>query len=70
MKATIKKQVIEKLQAYNMKYAAMDWNNKWFCFEKKPNCKDDMWDVKTGHVMYLFNLPLEGFDWRDSLVQK
>ena len=36
MKATIKKQVKEKLAKYNMKYAAMDWDYKWFCFEKKP----------------------------------
>jgi hypothetical protein len=70
MKATIKKQVKEKLTQYNMKYAAMDWNYKWFCFEKKPKCVDDTWDVKDGHYMRVHTLPTEGFDWRDSLVQK
>jgi hypothetical protein len=73
MKATIKKQVIEKLTQYekfNMKYAAMDWDYKWFCFEKKPRCVDDTWDVKEGNYIRIHTLPTEGFDWRDSLIQK
>ena len=53
-----------------MNYAAMDLDYKWFCFEKKPKCVDDTWDVKDGHYMRIHTLPTEGFDWRDSLVQK
>ena len=70
MKPDVKKQVNEKLAKYNMKYSAMDWDYKWFCFEKKPKCVDDTWDVKDGHYMRIHTLPTEGFDWRDSLVQK
>ena len=70
MKTNIKKQVIDKLTKYNMNFAAMDWNHEWFCSAKEPKCIDDMWDVKEGHVMQVHTLPTEGFDWRDSLIQK
>jgi hypothetical protein len=53
-----------------MNFAAMDWDYKWFCYANKPKCVDDMWDVKEGHVMQVHTLPTEGFDWRDSLIQK
>ena len=69
MKANIKKQVVDKLTKYNMNFAAMDWDHNWFCYENKPNCVDDAWDVKTGHYMPLHTIPTSGFDWRDSLVQ-
>ena len=39
----VKKLINEKLVKYNMKYAAKDWNEHWYCFEKKPRCVDDMW---------------------------
>lgn len=69
MNTEIKKLISDKLEKYNMKYAAMDWNNQWFCFEKKPNKVDDMWDVKDGHFMRLHTVPTDDIDWRDSLVK-
>jgi len=65
----VKKLINEKLVKYNMKYAAKDWNEHWYCFEKKPRCVDDMWDVKDGHFMRLFLPPTEEIDWRQSLMQ-
>jgi hypothetical protein len=65
----VKKLINEKLVKYNMKYAAKDWNEHWYCFEKKPRCVDDMWDVKDGHFMRLFLPPTEEIDWRKSLMQ-
>ena len=51
------------------KYAAMDWDRTWWVFTHKPNCVDDMWDVKDGHFMRLFLPPTEEIDWRKSLMQ-
>ena len=66
----VKKLVNDKLLKYNMKYATKDWNNHWYCFEKKPRCVDDMWDVKEGHFIRLFTIPpTEEIDWRQSLIQ-
>ena len=51
----VKKLINEKLVKYNMKYAAKDWNEHWYCFEKKPRCVDDMWDGLRYHINVVGN---------------
>ena len=69
MRDVIKKDVLEKLELVKMKYAAMDKNRKWYAFEQKPDCVDDMWDAKEGRSEKIVDRAVETSDWRSSLVE-
>jgi hypothetical protein len=64
----IQSEIIERLKTHNMKYAAMDYDHKWYAFEKKPNWVDGSWDVKYGQVMRLHLAEHEHIDNRKSLI--
>ena len=70
----MKKVKIETLVPSNFNFLARDLDGKVFAFENKPDLATDIacdtWDVKEGHYMQVHTLPTEGFDWRDSLIQK
>ena len=70
MRDVIKKEVLEKLELVKMKYAAMDKNRKWYAFEQKPDCVDDMWDVKDGDFIRLHTLPVRTVRYQESLVER
>jgi hypothetical protein len=64
----MKEEVIKRLKKHNMKYAAMDYDRKWYIFENEPNWVDGSWDVKTGEVMKI-NIPDHDYiDNRKSLI--
>ncbi len=70
MRERLVNEILEKLNLCNMKYAAMDKNKKWYAFEQRPDCVDDMWDTKHGDFIRLYTLPGKGVDYQKSLVEK
>lgn len=52
-------------------HMAMDADKAWWGFGSKPDIFDTYWNVKRDiHDLDQFVLPTEGFDWRDSLVER
>ena len=51
------------------KWAAMDRDGQWYCYEKKPNLKGIEWN-NGGHTRFI-NPPSVKFngDWKDSLIE-
>lgn len=68
MNESLKNNVITKMMEQGVRFAAMDYDNKWYGFQNRPDWVDGTWDVKDGDFVKL-KVPFhDRVDNRESLI--